>query len=62
MTDFVTTQTSATTQAIGESPFIEANGLFFYKQECKSPQFLNSSFVRIQVLEKSLKSLSYKCL
>jgi hypothetical protein len=44
MTDFVTAQTSATTPAIGESPFIETNGLLFYKQECKSPQFLNSSF------------------
>lgn len=42
MMDFVTTQT-ATTIAIGESPFVETNGLLFYKQECKSPQFLNSS-------------------
>jgi len=43
MTDLVTARTS-TTQAMGESPFIETNGLLFYKPECKSPQFLNSSF------------------
>lgn len=44
MTDFVTTKTSATNITIGESPFVETNGLLFYKQECKSTQFLNSSF------------------
>ncbi len=33
--------------AIRESPFIEINGLLFYKQECKTPAFLNSSFVTI---------------
>ncbi|WP_026735783.1 VOC family protein [Fischerella sp. PCC 9605] len=27
------------------SPFIETNGLLFYKQECKTPEFLNSSAV-----------------
>jgi hypothetical protein len=45
MTDFAIDRTSANTLAINESPFIETNGLLFYKEECKTPQFLNSSFV-----------------
>ena len=28
-----------------ESPFVEAEGLLTYKEGCKSPEFLNSSFV-----------------
>jgi hypothetical protein len=44
MKDFASDRTSANTLAIDESPFIETNGLLFYKA-CKTPQFLNSSFV-----------------
>jgi hypothetical protein len=45
MTNFAIDQTSGHTQAIDKSPFIERNGLLFYKDECKTPQFLNSSSV-----------------
>jgi len=45
MTNFASDRTSTNTLAINESPFIEINELLFYKEECKTPQFLNSSFV-----------------
>jgi hypothetical protein len=45
MTNFAIDRTSANTLAINESPFTEINGLLFYKEDCKTPQFLNSSFV-----------------
>jgi len=44
MTHFTSEQISTNTLASNESPFIEINGLLFYKEECKTPQFLNSSF------------------
>jgi hypothetical protein len=44
MTDFASDRTLANPVAIHESPLIEINGLLFYKEECKTPQFLNSSF------------------
>lgn len=45
MANFAIDRTSANTLAINESPFTEINGLLFYKEDCKTPQFLNSSFV-----------------
>jgi hypothetical protein len=45
MTNIAIDRTSANTEAIHDSPFIEINGLLFYKEDCKTPQFLNSSFV-----------------
>jgi len=45
MTNFAIDRTSANTLPINESPFTEINGLLFYKEDCKTPQFLNSSFV-----------------
>jgi hypothetical protein len=45
MTNFATDRTSANTLGINNSPFIEINGLLFYKEDCKTPQFLDSSFV-----------------
>lgn len=45
MTNFAIDRTSANTLAINESPFTEINGLLFYKEDCKTPQFLNSSFI-----------------
>lgn len=45
MTNFATDRTSTNTETINESPFREINGLLFYKEDYKTPQFLNSSFV-----------------
>lgn len=34
----------AETSMSKESPFVETDGLLLYKEECKTPEFLNSSF------------------
>lgn len=44
LTNSATAYTLTDSSIIHESPFIETDGLLIYKEECKNPEFLNSSF------------------
>ena len=34
-----------------ELPFVETDGLLLYKEECKTPEFLNSSFFKLKLVK-----------